>query len=236
MNFGIIAAGEGSRLAQEGVAKPKPLVEIDGRPMIERLMRIMESAGAERIVVCTNGSMPEVSKFLEEYRPAEGVELIHIVRRTPSSMHTFKEISAYLKGHGRFITTTVDTIFRPEDFFGYVKAWEEAPRDVDALMAVTDYVEDEKPLWVGVKEPGREVTGFHDSQRPDTRYISAGIYGLSDAAVDVLDNCIEQGMSRMRNYQRALVEAGLGVFAYPMGKVLDVDHASDIEAARACLA
>ncbi|MDE7342900.1 MAG: NDP-sugar synthase, partial [Muribaculaceae bacterium] len=49
--------------------------------------------------------------------------------------------------------------------------------------------------------------------------------------VDVLDSCIARGLSRMRNYQRALVEEGLGVYAWPMGKILDVDHASDIEVA-----
>ena len=30
MNYAIIAAGEGSRLMQEGVAQPKPLVELNG--------------------------------------------------------------------------------------------------------------------------------------------------------------------------------------------------------------
>ena len=66
-------------------------------------------------------------------------------------------------------------------------------------------------------------------------YESGGIYGLSDSAVDVLDECIASGLSRMRNYQRALVERGLGVYAMPMGKILDVDHASDIEAANSFL-
>ncbi len=32
----------------------------------------------------------------------------------------------------------------------------------------------------------------------------------------------------MRNYQRALVEAGLRLKAYPMGKIVDVDHQADI--------
>ena len=35
MHYAIIAAGEGSRLVQEGVALPKPLVDLDGRPMIK---------------------------------------------------------------------------------------------------------------------------------------------------------------------------------------------------------
>ena len=34
MHYAIIAAGEGSRLAQEGVARPKPLVLLNGVPMI----------------------------------------------------------------------------------------------------------------------------------------------------------------------------------------------------------
>ena len=34
MKFAIIAAGEGSRLAQEGVEEPKPLVSVCGQPMI----------------------------------------------------------------------------------------------------------------------------------------------------------------------------------------------------------
>ena len=36
----------------------------------------------------------------------------------------------------------------------------------------------------------------------------------------------------MRNFQRALVDAGLRLRAYDLGKILDVDHAGDIEKAR----
>ena len=37
MKFAIISAGEGSRLSQEGVALPKPLVQLNGVAMIDRL-------------------------------------------------------------------------------------------------------------------------------------------------------------------------------------------------------
>ena len=39
------------------------------------------------------------------------------------------------------------------------------------------------------------------------------------------------GVSRMRNFQRALVDAGLKLKAYPIEKILDVDHAEDIKKA-----
>ncbi len=40
-----------------------------------------------------------------------------------------------------------------------------------------------------------------------------------------------EGVSRMRNYQRCLVENGLKLKAYPFSKIIDVDHAGDIEKA-----
>ena len=40
MKFAIIAAGDGLRLAQEGVTESKPLVRVRGEQLIDRLIRI----------------------------------------------------------------------------------------------------------------------------------------------------------------------------------------------------
>ena len=40
MKYAVIAAGEGSRLVEEGIIEPKPLVRINGETMIDRLLRI----------------------------------------------------------------------------------------------------------------------------------------------------------------------------------------------------
>lgn len=234
MNFGILAAGEGSRLAGEGAKTPKPLIPINGVPMIERLIRIFIDCGADSVCVVINDFMPEVRQFLDELRPKLPVELLVKVKTTPSSMHTFSELSSMLKGKGRFIATTVDTIFRPADFLPYVEAFATAPEDVDGMMAVTDFVDDEKPLWVGV-DSDLDITAFRDQRAADTPYVSGGIYGLDSRAVDVLDKCMASGVSRMRNYQRALVEDGLNLKAFPMGKIIDVDHVGDISKAEAFL-
>lgn len=237
MNFGIIAAGEGSRLVQEGVALPKPLVQLCGSPMIGRLIDIFLSNGAGEIDVIVNGHMTEVARFLELARPevmARGCFLNVVVKSTPSSMHSFFELSRLLRGKGRFVVTTVDTVFRPDDFAGYVDAFRDAPDSVDGMMAVTSYIDDEKPLYVATA-PDMRVMAFSDTPVADARFISGGIYGLSDKALDVLGLCMEKGVSRMRNYQRALLENGLSLRAYDMNKIIDVDHAADIATAEAFL-
>lgn len=226
MNYAIIAAGEGSRLAQEGVAKPKPLVDICGEPMIGRLINLFCRCNAESISIIVNEQMTEVREYIESL--SLDIPLNLVVKTTPSSMHSFFELSRVIP-KGRFCLTTVDTIFREQDFRPYIEAME-ADERYDGMMAVTDYIDDEKPLYVQTDDD-LNITAFRDERYDGAKYISGGIYALNEKAIDMLADCMERGVARMRNFQRALVDAGLRLKAYPMGKILDVDHAGDIEKA-----
>lgn len=224
MKFAIIAAGEGSRLQHEGISQPKPLVPICGEPMIDRLIRIFRANGAEEIVIIVNSLNPQTEEHVRRLqRGTDGCDLRLIVKNTPSSMHSFYELSPYLQDSS-FCLTTVDTIFREDEFASYLKHFREGSSD--GCMAVTDYVDDESPLYVATDGAGR-ITGFHDKCEDDI-YVSGGIYGLRPSALEVLRECIASGMSRMRNFQRALVSHGLQLEAVPFSKIMDVDHAGDI--------
>ena len=227
MHYAIIAAGEGSRLAQEGVAKPKPLVELSGEPMILRLMNIFRRCNAESISVIINDFMPEVKVFLDSLHL--DVPLNVVVKSTPSSMHSFWELSKVMKP-GKFCLTTVDTIFREEDFARYIAAFE-ADKRHDGMWAVTPFIEDEKPLYVDVNRC-MNIRAFCDKPFDGAKYVSGGIYAMSDKAFPVLNQCIENGISRMRNFQRALIDAGMKLKAFSIDKIIDVDHASDIAVAQ----
>ena len=230
MNYAIIAAGEGSRLAQEGVAKPKPLVELQGEPMIGRLINIMLRCNAESISIIVNERMKQVRAYLE--RLELPVPLNLVVKTTPSSMHSLWHLSRVIPA-GKFCLTTVDTIFKEKDFKGYIDAFE-ADENHDGMWAVTPFVDDEKPLWVETDEQ-MEITAFRDKKWPEAKYVSGGVYAMTDKAFAVLDDCIERDISRMRNFQRALVEAGFKLQAYSIDKIVDVDHADDIATAEAFL-
>ena len=223
MKYAVIAAGEGSRLVEEGIIEPKPLVRINGETMIDRLLRIFLENNAESISIIVNNEMTVVQKYVQELKLAVPVNIV--VKSTPSSMHSFYELTPYLKG-GKFVLTTVDTMFREEEFAEYVSEFDKST-DIDALMAVTDYIDDEKPLYVET-DGNLDIIGFKDVVYSGARYISGGIYGLSDNALDILRDSMMEGVSRMRNYQRRLVENGLKLKAYPFSKIIDVDHAGDI--------
>ena len=194
--------------------------------LIDRLIRIFIQNDAEEIVVICNDMTTLVASHLVELQ-RDGLEgrpipLRFVVKSTPSSMHSFFEISKYLSD-GPFVMTTVDTIFREDEFADFVKSFR---RSGVQTFPVTDFIDDEKPLYVGTDE-AMNITGFYDENR-GCRYISAGIYGLLPEAIDTLRGCMERGESRMRDVQRALIADGLKIKAFPLSKVLDIDHAGDI--------
>ena len=210
MKYAIIAAGEGSRLQHEGIALPKPLVHICGEAMIDRLIRIFRQNGATEIVIIVNTLNPLTEQHIRQLKAKGKADDIRLVVKS-----------------GPFCLTTVDTIFNEQEFKDYIYYFNHCP--YDGCMAVTDFVDDEKPLYVAT-DKDLNITGFHDTNEGD-QFISGGIYCLRPNALNTLNKCLEQGQSRMRNYQRALVADGLKLKAFTFAKILDVDHASDISKA-----
>lgn len=222
MNYAIIAAGEGSRLVQEGVTLPKPLVKLNGVEMIRRLIDIFLKNNASSISIIVNEEMTQVQDYLTNLEL--GIPFNVVIKSTPSSMHSFFELRDFLRD-GKFCLTTVDTIFKEDEFSKYIQTFIN-DSDSDGMMAVTDFIDDEKPLYVDVNDR-MTIKGFLDHS-DNCKYISGGIYGLTPKAIDTLEACLNSGQARMRNFQRQLVADNLQLKAYLFEKIVDVDHAGDI--------
>lgn len=226
MDYAIIAAGEGSRLAQEGVQLPKPLVRLNNIPLIDRLVDVFLKNNATSISIIVNNEMKMVQEHVKSM--VLPVPLHLVVKSTPGSMHSFYELSRYLN-NGKFCLTTVDTIFKENEFEGYIRSFLNN-NTLDGLMAVTSFVDDEKPLYVSTDKK-LSITGFLDKQDEQCSYVSGGIYCLTPKALKILDASMSQGITRMRDFQRQLIAGGLHIKAYPFQKIIDVDHAEDIQKA-----
>ena len=230
MKYAILAAGNGSRLVQEGELTPKPLITVGGEALIDRLLRVFMANDATEIAVICNPQMTAVVAYLETLQKVGDIPLRFMVRSTPSSMHSLWELRRWLED-APFILTTVDTIFREQEFAEYVHAFRNMTTQTaaDGLMGVTDYIDDERPLYVATDDT-LHITGFTDfSEHP--HFVSAGIYGLTPRCFEVIGRCVERGEQRMRNFQRALVADDFSLNAWPFSKVLDIDHISDSQKA-----
>lgn len=229
LKYGLIAAGQGSRLVAEGVTTPKPLIQVGGEPLIGRLMRLFCENEAESVSAIINAEMTQVFDYLSNMQLP--VPLNIVVKSTPDSFQSFCELLPYLQdGKSKICLTTVDPIFHEEEFAAYVHQFM-ADNQHDALMGVTDYVDDEKPLYVKTN-PDLRITGYANEAYEGCRYISGGIYCMNQRALALLPEARKAGVKRMRGFQQYMVDAGLQLQAWPFSKVIDIDHAVDIDKAQ----
>ena len=63
----ILAGGFGTRLAEETDKRPKPMVEIGGRPILWHIMRHYASHGIKDFVICLGYKAEYVKKFFLDY-------------------------------------------------------------------------------------------------------------------------------------------------------------------------
>jgi len=226
MNFAIISAGEGLRLAAEGICTPKPLIAINGITLIDRLIDIFVRNDASSVSVIVNAENHRTIAHLQTKRLDVPFNLV--IKTTPGSMYSLYELKPFLH-EAPFCLTTVDTVFREKEFIACLNEFRHN-RHVDGLMGATDFIDDEKPLFLDVDDDLR-IRDFCDERPPAGKYVSGGIYCLHPAAWRVLDITMQSGMNRMRDFQRQLIRHGLRLKAFPFSKIVDIDHAADIEVA-----
>jgi glucose-1-phosphate cytidylyltransferase len=67
MKVGILAGGLGSRLAEETVIKPKPMVEIGGRPILWHIMMHYSTYGHKEFVVALGYKGEYIKRYMADY-------------------------------------------------------------------------------------------------------------------------------------------------------------------------
>ncbi len=225
MKAGIIAAGLGERLKQGGIDTPKQLVKILGEPLIARTIKEAYAAGATEVACIVNDVYPEVSKYLRSQLWPVPLKLI--VKTTPSSMESFFELEPYLND-APFLLLTVDAIFPPGLLLKFVYSARKY-HDTDGVLAVTEFVDDEKPLRLltdsdmRVTEIGATVT--------ESKFITAGFYYFNPSVYKEKDEARSKKFTAFRQFLTHLVEKKYKIYAEEVGKTVDVDVPGDIDKA-----
>src|SRR6202051_4814510 len=63
----ILAGGLGTRLSEETEDKPKPLVEIGGRPIIWHIMKIFSAHGVNEFIICLGYKGYMIKEYFSNY-------------------------------------------------------------------------------------------------------------------------------------------------------------------------
>ncbi len=227
----IIAAGRGERLrVSTRDDMPKPLVKLGGEAMLSRQARALLDAGASSVVAVINS---ETSRVAGETALEIPPSVRLVVRDTANSMETMLALGEVLEP-GWFIAATVDAVIPQAELARFVnesrrKIEDCADKNLTGVLAVTRWRGEARSLFADVTENGL-IQGLGSSQ---TSLVTAGLYFLSThifnfAAADAR----RTGLDALRRFLALIIERGMRLDAIEIEGSIDVDEASDLDAAR----
>ena len=68
MKVVILAGGYGTRISEESTIRPKPMVEIGGRPVLWHIMKIYGSQGISDFVICCGYKGEMIREYFSNYK------------------------------------------------------------------------------------------------------------------------------------------------------------------------
>jgi CTP:molybdopterin cytidylyltransferase MocA len=173
-----MAAGEGTRLRPITERWPKPVLPIDGKPVVVMLAHDLAAAGCEQIVVVTGHLAEQVEALLEPLPYA-----IRFVRQPPG----LGSADAVLRAQATppYLVLAADTVFAEGDLARFAQAG----AGLDGAIAV--HGEHRPPLWL----IGAKVHGFLDPLPGKAPYELQDVFrNATDAGAEV--SAIQVGRTR----------------------------------------
>jgi CTP:molybdopterin cytidylyltransferase MocA len=116
----VIAAGEGRRLRPLTERWPKPLLPIDGKPVIVTLLRELEQAQLAPVTVVVGHLGDQIRRLLD------GLEVRFADQPEPlgSADAVLRAVEA--GGRAPFIVSVADTVYSPGDVGRFAREWEQS--------------------------------------------------------------------------------------------------------------
>ncbi len=225
----IIAAGRGERLRSSTGGVPKPLVTLGTKTLIARQAAMLREAGASEVLAVVNS---ETARLVKERRVELPEYLNLVVRDTANSMESLFTLGERL-APGYFVLATVDAVMPAGEMRRFVSSARAmtSERAMDGALGVVRWRGDERPLFAEVST-NQTITRLGGGQCPT---VTAGIYYLPQRIFDFVADARAAGLGAMRQFLAMLLDKGLLLGAIELSEAIDVDEASDLEAARATM-
>lgn len=198
----ILAGGIGSRISEESILRPKPMIEIGGRPILWHIMKIYSANKVNEFVICCGYKGYMIKEYFSNYflhmsdvtfDMDENQMIIHKKMVEPWKVTLVDTGETTLTG-GRL--KRVRDYVKDDEAFCFT--YGDGLSDVDISSEIEFHRKHGKKATVTAVQPlgrygalkmdGNAVTGFEEKPQGDGGWINGGFFVLSPKVIDYISD------------------------------------------------
>lgn len=201
MKVAILAGGVGSRLSEETVSKPKPMVEVGGRPILWHIMKGYAAQGFSDFVIALGYKGEIIKEWMINYAPLSANLTVHtqsgeVVHETPEEIEDWR---VQLIDTGQH-TGTGGRVKRLKEYIGnetFMLTWGDGVADIDIEALVKFHKSHGKLATVTAVRPparfglleieGDAVKSFTEKPQLGEGWINGAFFVLEPEVFDYVE-------------------------------------------------
>ena len=200
MKVVILAGGLGSRLSEETTIRPKPMVEIGGRPILWHIMKIYSEHGLNEFVICLGYKGYLIKEYFANYFLHMCDVTFELSNNKLEVHHSQAEpwkVTLVDTGESTQTGGRVKRVARYLDGDDFMLTYGDGLADIDIGKLLAFHRNEKRLATVtAVQPPGRfgsleiegtRATGFREKPIGDGGWINGGFFVLSRKCIDYID-------------------------------------------------
>ena len=196
----ILAGGLGTRISEESHLKPKPMIEVGGRPILWHILKIYSSHGINDFVICCGYKGYIIKEYFANYFLHMSDVTFDMSNNTMQVHHKKAEPWKVTLVDTGETTQTGGRLKRVKDYVGdadFCMTYGDGVGNVDIAKSIEFHKQHGKLATMTATQPpgrfgaldlqGSEVKNFLEKPHGDGGWINGGFFVLSPKVLDLID-------------------------------------------------
>jgi glucose-1-phosphate cytidylyltransferase len=208
MKVVLFAGGLGTRISEETDARPKPMVEIGGKPILWHIMKIYSEHGFNEFIICLGYKGYIIKEYFMHYFLHNSDITIELSTNRMEIHDTSTESFKVTLVDTGLYTKTAGRLKRVQKFIGnedFMLTYGDGVSDVD-IKALVDFHRQHKKIatvtavqmasrfgGIDIDKNG-EVTAFREKAKDESKWINGGFFVLRPEVFNYLGDDMDDKM------------------------------------------